>query len=67
MVRKVPNYKRATQAQVIVAPEAKHSRNVPDSNSGHVQVVNQKTDFFAQRADTRGFMPKASRAHVASS
>jgi hypothetical protein len=38
-----------------------------DRNSGHVQVVNQKTDLSPQRADTRGFMPEASRAHVAPS
>ena len=40
---------------------------VSDRNSGHVQVVNQKTDLSPQRADTRRFMPTASRAHVAPS
>jgi hypothetical protein len=38
-----------------------------DRNYGHVQVVHQKTDLSPQRADTRGFMPEASRAHVAPS
>jgi hypothetical protein len=38
-----------------------------DRISGHVLVVNQNTDLSPQRADTRGFMPKASRAHVAPS
>jgi hypothetical protein len=38
-----------------------------ERNSGHVKVVNQKNDLSPQRADTRSFMPKASKAHVAPS
>ena len=38
-----------------------------DRNSGHVRMVNQKNDLSPQRADTRGVMPKASKAHVAPS
>jgi hypothetical protein len=49
MVRKIPEYKRATNAQVIVVPKARDSRSVSDSNSGHVQVANHKTFFSSTK------------------
>jgi hypothetical protein len=50
-VRNVPKYKRATQARLALGLKPRIPELFSDSNSGHIQVVNQKKNNLLRRGE----------------